>query len=159
MSTPASDPLAIDVIHTLIRATHSIQREFKTQISALDLPFQISGPRLRMLSTVAEAGKIRMNELAVKLGIQARTVTDFVDALEKENLLVRIPDPKDRRATLIQLTELAHAHLNEALEQQAVIAEQLLQNLTMTQRKELSELLLLLNNGNDLSGVCEENLN
>lgn len=95
-----------------------------------------------------------MNELAVKLEIQARTVTGFVDALEKENLLVSIPDPKDRKATLIRLTELAHAHLNEALEQQAVIAEQLLQNLTMTQRKELSELLLLLNNGNDLFPIC-----
>ncbi|WP_223836608.1 MarR family transcriptional regulator [Paenibacillus oceani] len=41
-----------------------------------------------------------MNELAAELGIKARTVTDFVDALEIDNLLVRVPDPTDHRATL-----------------------------------------------------------
>lgn len=151
MSINTNDPLAIDIIHILIRATHTIQRDFTSQISALDLPFKISGPRLRILSTVSEAGRIRMNELAAKLGVQARTVTDFVDALEKDELLVRIPDPTDRRAILIELTELAHANLSEILEKQAVIADHLLQNLTTEQRKELLELLLLLIRDKDLS--------
>lgn len=159
MSMNTNDPSAIDVIHLLIRATHTIQKDFKTQISSVDLPFKLSGPRLRLLSTVAEAGKIRMNELAAKLNIQARTVTDFVDALEKNGLLIRIPDPTDRRATLIQLTELAHANLSEALEQQDVIAAQLIQNLSSEQRKELLELLLLLVNGKELSNPCVEDLN
>ncbi len=100
-----------------------------------------------------------MNELAAKLGIQARTVTDFVDALEKEYLLIRIPDPTDRRAILIELTELAHSHLSEALEKQAVIANQLLQNLTAEQRKVLFELLLLLISDKDLSNPCDDELN
>lgn len=159
MSINTNDPLAIDIIHILIRATHSIQRDFTAQISVLDLPFKISGPRLRILSTVSEAGRIRMNELAAKLGVQARTVTDFVDALEKDKLLVRIPDPTDRRAILIELTELAYAHLSETLKKQAVIANQLLQNLTAEQRKELLELLLLLINDKDLSNPCDDDLN
>lgn len=100
-----------------------------------------------------------MNELAAKLGIQARTVTDFVDALEKDELLVRIPDPTDRRAILIELTELANAHLSETLKNQAVIANQLLQNLTTEQRKELLELLLLLISDKDLSNPCDDDLN
>lgn len=158
MSINTNDPIAIDIIHLLIRTTHTIQRDFKTQISSVDLPFKISGPRLRMLSTVSEAGRIRMSELASKLDIQARTVTDFVDALEKDGLLIRIPDPTDRRATLIQLTELAQSHLNKALEQQAIIAEQLIQNLTAEQRKELMELLLHLINDKDLSGPCVDDL-
>lgn len=158
MSMNTNDPLAIDIIHVLIRTTHTIQRDFKTQISSVDLPFKVSGPRLRMLSTVSEAGKIRMNELAAKLDIQARTVTDFVDALEKDGLLIRIPDPTDRRATLIQLTELAQSYLSKALEQQAVIAEQLIQNLTAEQRKELLELLSLLMNDKELSSPCVDDI-
>lgn len=158
MSMNTNDPLAIDIIHVLIRTTHTIQRDFKTQISSVDLPFKVSGPRLRMLSTVSEAGKIRMKELAAKLDIQARTVTDFVDALEKDGLLIRIPDPTDRRATLIQLTELAQSYLSKALEQQAVIAEQLIQNLTAEQRKELLELLSLLMNDKELSSPCVDDI-
>jgi len=154
MSIPFNDPKAIDIIHILIRATHSIQRDFKAQIP-LHMPFQVSGPRLRLLSTVSEAGKIRMNELAAKLGIQARTVTDLVDVLEKDNLIVRTPDPTDRRATLIQLTELAQTNLNEALAKQDEIAVELLQNLTPEQQSQLLELLLVLITDKDLSASCE----
>lgn len=156
MSTHSHDPKAIDIIHIWIRATHSIQRDFKTQISSLDMPFHISGPRLHLLSTVLEAGKIRMNELAARLGIQARTVTDLVDALEKENLLVRTPDSTDRRATLIQLTELAHTYLSKALAKQDEIAENLIQNLTMEQRTQLLELLLIMTTDKDLSADCDD---
>lgn len=159
MTMNANDPLAIDLIHTLIRTTHFIQRNFQTQLSSIDFPFKISGPRLRVLSTVSEAGKIRMNELAAKLDIQARTVTDFVDALEKEGLLIRIPDPADRRAILIQLTELAQANLKEVLEHQEVIADHLIRNLPPKQRKELLELLMQLIDGNDLCSPCESDLN
>jgi len=157
MSIHSHKTKAIDIIHILIRAVHSIQRDFKSQISSLDMPFQISGPRLRLLSTVSEAGKIRMNELALKLGVQARTVTDFVDALEKDNLLVRTPDPTDRRATLIQLTELAHSYLNDALVKQDEIAVKLLHNLSIEQREQLMELLLILTTDKDLSDACEMN--
>ncbi|MCZ8510895.1 MarR family transcriptional regulator [Paenibacillus filicis] len=159
MSIHFKDPQAIDVIHILVRATHSIQREFKTQFSSLDIPFQITGPRLRVLSTVSEVGKIRMNELAAKLGIQARTVTDLVDALEKDNLLIRSPDPTDRRATRLQLTELAQAHLSEALSKQTEIAEKLVQGLTQEQRSQFLELLLHLFNEKELPSACEDDLN
>ncbi|UVI28947.1 MarR family winged helix-turn-helix transcriptional regulator [Paenibacillus spongiae] len=158
MITPSDNPLAIDVIHVMVRATQYIQREFTAQISSLDMPFQLSGPRLRLLSIVSEAGQIRMSELAARLGVAARTVTDFVDALEKDRLLVRIPDPTDRRATLLQLTELAEANINQALEQQAKIAEKLIENLSPEQRKQLLDLFLLLIEEKDLSNPCEENL-
>ena len=77
-----------------------------------------------------------MNELAAKLGVKARTVTDFVDALEQDKLLVRIPDPTDRRATLIQLTERAHSNMEQALALQDKVANDILQNLTLEQREQ-----------------------
>ena len=77
-----------------------------------------------------------MNELAAKLGVKARTVTDFVDALEQDKLLVRIPDPTDRRATLIQLTERAHSNMEQALAFQDKVANDILQNLTLEQREQ-----------------------
>ena len=103
----SNNPAAIDIIHILMQSSNYVQREFQSQLSALDTPYHLTGPRLRVLSTVSENGPIRMNALAAKLGVKARTVTDFVDALEQDKLLIRIPDPTDRRATLIQLTERA----------------------------------------------------
>ncbi|WP_211748783.1 MarR family transcriptional regulator [Paenibacillus sp. Marseille-Q4541] len=149
-------PEAIDVIHVLVRSTHYIQREFQSQLLTLNTPYQLSGPRLRLLSVVAENGKIRMNELAVKLGIKARTVTDFVDALEQDKLLIRIPDPTDRRATLIQLTELAQSNIEKVLAFQAQVADNMLDNLSEEQRKLLLDLLLKLIQDKELPEVSDE---
>lgn len=74
----------------LVRTTHSIQREFEAQLSKLDMPYLITGPRLRVLSVVSESCNIRMSELAAKLGIKARSVTDFVF-----DLLLRLAENKD----------------------------------------------------------------
>jgi DNA-binding MarR family transcriptional regulator len=46
-----------------------------------------------------------MSGLATALAITARRVTALVDALEKEGLVARSPDPRDRRVTWITLTE------------------------------------------------------
>jgi DNA-binding MarR family transcriptional regulator len=154
--THSNDPIAIDVIHVLMRATQYIKSDFQSQLLTLKTPYPITGPRLRLLSVVSEAGTIRMNELADKLGVKARTVTDFVDALEHDKLLVRIPDPSDRRATLLQLTELAQSNIGQILAFQAEIAENLLGNLSMEQRKQFFDLLLLLINNKDISNSCIE---
>lgn len=156
MNINTNNPLAIDIIHVLIRTTHSVQREFMSQLSAVDTPFHVSGPRLRVLSIVHESGKIRMNELAVKLGVKARTVTDFVDGLEKEHLLLRTPDPSDRRATLIQLTELAEHNIDHILKLQANISENLIEKLSAEQRKELLDILLLLISDEEVSMICDD---
>jgi len=149
-------PLPIDVLHELIRTTHYMQRQFEARLTELQLPYQISGPRLRLLTVVSESGKIRMNELAIKLGIKARTVTDFVDALEQDKLLIRVPDPTDRRAILIQLTELAQTNINHVLKVQSEIASKLLGNFSKEERKQFFDLLLRLMEGKDAPCICDE---
>lgn len=148
-------PNAIDVIHIFMKSTNYIQREFQSKLLALDTPYQLTGPRIRVLSVVAETGKIRMNELAAKLGVKARTVTDFVDALEQDKLLIRIPDPTDRRATLIQLTELAQTSIEEVLAFQSKVADEVLENLSLEQRKQFFELLLQLIKDKEIPEPCD----
>ncbi|MBH5319541.1 MarR family transcriptional regulator [Paenibacillus sp. GSMTC-2017] len=152
----SNNTAAIDVIHVLVRSTHALQREFQSRLSAHNLPYQVSGPRLRLLSIVSESGPMRMNEIAASLGVKARTVTDFIDALEADKLLVRIPDPTDRRATLIQLTELAQNTLDQALVFQAQIAEDLLGHFSPEQREQFYDLLQILMKNNDMTNACLE---
>ncbi|KLA01305.1 hypothetical protein B4147_0972 [Bacillus wiedmannii] len=97
-----------------------------------------------------------MNALAAKLGVKARTVTDFVDALEQDKLLIRIPDPTDRRATLIQLTERAQSNMEKALTFQDKVADDILKNLTLEQREQFFELLLLLIKDKQIPDSCGE---
>jgi len=153
-SVPPKSPQAAEVVQMLLRTTHYVQQQYESQLAALDLPFQLSGPRLRLLLTVWQAERIRMTELAAKLGIKPRTVTDFVDALERDGLLVRLPDPEDRRATLLQLAEEAKCHIEKVKAVQQSISECLLGRLPAEERSQLYELLARIADNPNFDFVC-----
>lgn len=48
---------------------------------------------------------LRVSELASRLQIAPRSATEVADALEAAGLLIREPDPTDRRAVLLRTTE------------------------------------------------------
>ncbi|WP_145409621.1 MarR family winged helix-turn-helix transcriptional regulator [Paenibacillus xylanexedens] len=158
MTIESQNPSAIDIIQVLAKSALYLQREFNNQITDLGLPFQLSGPRLRVLSAVFEAGEIRMSDLADILGIKARTVTDFIYGLEKEGLLMRKPDPLDGRATLIGLTSLAKLHIELVLEIQNDIAERLMINIPHDERGQFLKCLQLIIEGKEFIPPCSEGL-
>ncbi len=134
-------PSAGEVMQALFQSTHHLHRKFEKYLSNLDIPSYLTGPRLRFLIAVAEADKIRMSEMAAKMGIQNRTVTQFVDALEQEKLLVRLPDPEDRRATLLQITEIAPPLIEKARLAMSESAEKVLKSLPVEKRGQLLDIL------------------
>lgn len=67
----------------------------------------------RALSHAARAGSVRQNVLADKMGVEAMTLSGYIDRLEARGLVVRTTDPTDRRAKLVHVTEAAHAVLDE----------------------------------------------
>jgi DNA-binding MarR family transcriptional regulator len=61
----------------------------------------------RTLAHAARAGLVRQNVLAERMGVEAMTVSTYIDRLETKGLVERMPDPDDRRAKLVRLTEAA----------------------------------------------------
>ena len=61
----------------------------------------------RTLSHAARAGTVRQAALAERMGVEAMTLSAYLDRLEGRGLVVRTPDPADRRAKLVHLTEAA----------------------------------------------------
>ncbi|MGW0822919.1 MarR family winged helix-turn-helix transcriptional regulator [Streptomyces sp. NPDC002845] len=59
-----------------------------------------------LLRLMAESEPLRPGELANQLGVEASHVTRQVQQLQKSGYVSRVPDPDDRRAQRIQLTEL-----------------------------------------------------
>ncbi|MFC5650014.1 MarR family winged helix-turn-helix transcriptional regulator [Paenibacillus solisilvae] len=105
----------------------------------------MTGPSLRFLIAIAENEPIRMSELAAKIGIKARTVTQFVDALEQENMLIRVPDSEDRRATFLRLTDAAPPLIQHARNAMSEASEQVVGSLSPENRRLLLNLLKQLN--------------
>lgn len=61
----------------------------------------------RTLAHAARAGAVRQNVLAERMGVEAMTVTGFLDRLEAKDLVKRTVDPADRRAKLVHVTAAA----------------------------------------------------
>src|SRR6266567_1049533 len=119
---------------------HATHNQTNARMSAAGL----SLARFRVLSALQSAGRIRMNELSAALGVVPRTVTTIVDALEKDAMLVRLPDPADRRATLLEITEDGLSQLLRFRAMHDSAAAELFDVLTATERLQLARLLLRL---------------
>jgi DNA-binding MarR family transcriptional regulator len=61
----------------------------------------------RTLAHVARAGAVRQSVLAERMGVEAMTLSSFLDRLEAQGLVARRTDPTDRRAKLVDLTDAA----------------------------------------------------
>lgn len=71
----------------------------------------ITAGEARTLNHAARAGSVRQNVLAERMGVEAMTLSDYVDRLEARGLVARRTDPADRRAKLVELTPAADAML------------------------------------------------
>lgn len=57
-----------------------------------------------ILTLLWEQDQRQLSELAAKMNCSGPTITGIVDTLEKKNLVIRIPNPGDRRSLLAALT-------------------------------------------------------
>ena len=74
----------------------------------------LSMARTKVLRQLHEQGPTRQNVLAVHFGLSPRSITNLVDGLERLGLAERRPDPTDRRAKLVAITDAGEAALDVA---------------------------------------------
>jgi DNA-binding MarR family transcriptional regulator len=115
-------------------------------------PWDLSPHHGRALRVVAHHDRIRPGELATHLRIAPRSVTDVVDALEERGLVERGPDPSDRRATVITLTEAGARLVEEIGTARRADAEALFGRLPDADREALRRILATLDDEGDVRG-------
>jgi DNA-binding MarR family transcriptional regulator len=80
-------------------------------------------------------------ELAGEVGLDRTVMTYLLDGLEGLDLLARRPNPKDRRARHVTLTDEGRAQLQRIRAEIAAAESQLLAELSEEQRAEFRDLL------------------
>ncbi|MHC5559026.1 MarR family winged helix-turn-helix transcriptional regulator [Kocuria sp. U4B] len=90
------------------------------------------------------AAGLRLKQLADVLHIAPRSATEVVDLLQEKGLVERVPDPTDRRATLVSLTPRGEALRARVREDRHRESEEYFSRLGAQDRAELERLLRLL---------------
>ncbi len=90
---------------------HDVLRSVRREASEL-LGHEMTPGQLRLLRTLDRCDRPRrLGELADVLDVAPRSITSKVDQAEEDGWVRRVPDPADRRATLVELTESGRERL------------------------------------------------
>src|SRR5580692_5415328 len=97
--------------------------------------------QLAALSTVEQAGPLRLGDLAAAEGIAPSTLTRLVAALEELGYVRRDADPKDARASTLAITVLGHETMERLRAENSALLTQRVMLLTPQQRLALADAL------------------
>ena len=90
------DAVADELRRFYVRSHQRLDRAMREQ--------GVSFARTKLLLFVERAGYVRSADIAETFGQTPRTVTEAIDALERDGLLRRDPDPGDRRVKRVSIT-------------------------------------------------------
>ncbi|HCF50573.1 MAG TPA: MarR family transcriptional regulator [Syntrophomonas sp.] len=92
----------------LTKAQNAVQQLFKAELA----PYGVTPGQYAVLKCLWDENGQTAKQLSERLYLDGSTVTGILDRMENKSLISRQPDPKDRRAVRVMLTEQGRA-LNE----------------------------------------------
>ena len=123
----------------MLSCTVKIENEIRSRLRA---QFGITLPRFDLMAQLERyPDGLRMGELSRRMMVTGGNITGITDQLAQENLVRRVPDPKDGRAYSVKLTPAGRkAFAAMAAVHEEWIAE-LLQDVSSKDKAQLIELL------------------
>ena len=137
---PDLDVSPMGVIGRMGRLAKHLERAIQQTFSEFDLTvgeFDV----LAALRRSGQPYQLTPTELFNTLMVSSGTMTHRIDRLEQADLVKRIPDPSDRRGTLIQLTDKGFDVIEKAVEAHVKNEHRALSALKQSEREVLTGLL------------------
>ena len=123
----------------MLSCTTKIEAEIR---SRLRTEFGITLPRFDLMAQLERHPEgLRMGELSKRMMVTGGHVTGITDQLEQENLVLRVPDPKDGRAFSVKLTPAGRKAFAQMAEVHESWVAELLQEISQEDKGQLIELL------------------
>jgi len=103
----------IDTIEKTLRsACWIIKRKGREILS----DFDITPPQFNALNYLVFEGEMTIGELSSKMYLACSTVTDLLDRMERNELVKRVKDEKDRRVIRLKVLDKGNKIIEEVLE-------------------------------------------
>lgn len=106
--------------------------------------YKITPPQFIALQWLSEEGDMTIGELSSKMYLAFSTTTDLIDRMEKNELVKRVKDEKDRRVVRIHLLEEGKRIIDEVIKKRQVYLQDVLVNFSSEEIITLKENLIKL---------------
>lgn len=101
----------------------------------------VSLARSKFLFFLSKLGPCRSTDIACALNFAPRTVTEALDGLERDKLVVRAPDPEDRRAKIVSITDVGRIVFEAAEHPRKQLIEEIFSALDDEQLDQMHEIV------------------
>lgn len=78
--------------------------------------FEITPPQFEALLILIDEGELTTSELSARMFLACSTVTDLLDRMERNGLVQRIKDMKDKRIVRLKVMDKGHVLIDRLLE-------------------------------------------
>lgn len=92
--------------------------------------FTITTPQFLALQWLLEDGDMTIGELSNKMFLACSTTTDLVDRMERNQLVMRVKDPNDRRVVRIHLLEEGERIIEEVIKKRQDYLHRIMEDFT-----------------------------
>lgn len=120
----------------VVRLNHS----FRQPVSH----YGVTPTRLAAMSVLAKCGPMRSGDLAERLSVTPPSMSRLVEALQEGGWLDRGPDPQDRRAHLLTISDQGHTMLETLRRESTGALADAIRALPDTDRRALADALPVL---------------
>ncbi|WP_198030008.1 MarR family winged helix-turn-helix transcriptional regulator [Oceanobacillus manasiensis] len=103
--------------------------------------YPITSPQFVALQWLLEEGDLTIGELSNKISLAFSTTTDLVDRMERNELVERVRDSKDRRVVRIHVLKKGETIIEEVIQKRQEYLGEVLDKFSLEQTEQLSELL------------------
>ena len=137
---PDLDPLTEGIIERIQILAYNVNQSLDETLEK----FELDRRSFSLLGKLRKHGapyRVSAGRLAADLRLSSGAMTNRLDRMETAGLVRRLPDPNDRRGTLIEPTELGHALWDKTVGAQARREAQFSSGLTQAEKERLHDLL------------------
>jgi DNA-binding MarR family transcriptional regulator len=124
----------------ILRALGTVEERLEDALE----PLGLSLAKLKALAQLVEAGEpLPLGTLAERCACVRSNITQLVDRMEADRLVVRSDDPRDRRSVRAELTEAGRTRHAEGMRAMRTAEAELLSRLQPPEQEELVRLLVV----------------
>ncbi len=137
---PNLDPLTEGIVERI----QFLNKMFRDSMDATLEEFGLEPRSFHLLGKLRSYGppyQRSPGQLAADMHLSSGAMTNRLDRMEEAGLIRRLPDPTDRRGTIIEPTKAGHAAWDKTVGTQAITESLIAGNLTKAEREELHRLL------------------
>ena len=137
MSSIDNEDLSLKLFVVLSRAVQSVTKRIEEDIKR----YGLNPTEFAVLELLFNKGDQPIQKIGEKILLASSSITYVVDKLEKKQLLVRKPCPKDRRVTFASITSEGAELLNNIFPQHKEAIQQIFGGLDPNEKEKMIEQL------------------